>query len=123
MTQANRLSVSSVHPRKAIGRCGFTTAAPGEWNRLPPSVRSQQITLSFRSQLKTYLVRLAHPPMSGTNGVRTVPFRTPAHLKIFINFDVTNVSVITTIIIYRNVCDKFKLVKHSANEAFYSILY
>ena len=37
----NNLSLSSVHPKKAIGRRGFVMASPTEWNRLPQSVRSQ----------------------------------------------------------------------------------
>ena len=41
LTCGNQLSLSSVHPRKAIGRQGFTMASPAEWNRLPQSVRSQ----------------------------------------------------------------------------------
>ena len=41
LTHGNGLAVSSVHPRKAIGRRGFATAALLEWNRLPLSVRSQ----------------------------------------------------------------------------------
>ena len=32
------------------------------WNRLPQSVQSQQKITGFRSQLKTYLFRLAYPP-------------------------------------------------------------
>ena len=61
VTHGNRLSVSSVHPRKAKGRCGFAIAALVEWNRHPFSVRLQQNISSFRSQLKTYLYRLAYP--------------------------------------------------------------
>ena len=48
--------------KKAIGRRGFAVASPIEWNRLPQSVRSQQTITGFRSQLKTYLFRLAYPP-------------------------------------------------------------
>ena len=61
LTRGNRLSISSTHPNKHIGRCGFAVAAPAEWNKLPQTVRSQQ-TRRFRSQLKTYLFRLAYPP-------------------------------------------------------------
>ena len=61
-THGNRLSLSSVCPRKTIGRRGFTMASPTEWNRLPQSVRSQYTITGFRSQLKTYLFRLAYPP-------------------------------------------------------------
>ena len=58
----NCLSLSSVSHKKAIGRRGFAMTSPTEWNRLTQSVRSQQTITGFRSQLKTYLFRLAYPP-------------------------------------------------------------
>ena len=62
LTHGNHLSLSSVSHKKAIGRRGFAMASPTEWNRLPQSVRSQQTITGSRSQLKTYLFRLAYPP-------------------------------------------------------------
>ena len=62
LTRGNRLSISSAHPNKHIGRRGFAVAAPAEWNKLPQTVRSQQTIDGFRSQRKTYLFRLAYPP-------------------------------------------------------------
>ena len=62
LTRGNRLSISSTRPNKHIGRRGFAVAAPAEWNKLPQTVRSQQTIDGFRSQLKTYLFRLAYPP-------------------------------------------------------------
>ena len=62
LTRGNRLSLSSASHKKAIGKRGFVVASPIEWNRLPQSVRSQQTITGFRSQLKTYLFRLAYPP-------------------------------------------------------------
>ena len=62
LTQDNRLTVSSTHPKKHIGRQGFAIAAPAEWNKLPQTVRSEQTIDRFRSQLKTHLFRLAYPP-------------------------------------------------------------
>ena len=62
LTRGNRLSISSTHPNKHIGRRGFAVAAPAEWNKLPQTVRSQQTIDGFRNQLKTYLFRLAYPP-------------------------------------------------------------
>ena len=62
LTRGNRLSVSSTRPKKHIGRRGFAVAAPAVWNKLPQTVRSQQTIDCFRSQLKTYLFRLAYPP-------------------------------------------------------------
>ena len=53
LTGANRPSLSSVRPKKAIGRRGFAMASPTEWNRLPQSVQSQNTKTGFRSQLKT----------------------------------------------------------------------
>ena len=53
LTRGNRLSLSSVRPKKAIGRRGFAMASPTEWNRLPQSVRSQNTIIGFQSQLKT----------------------------------------------------------------------
>ena len=35
LTRGNRLSLSSVFHKKAIGRRGFAMASPTEWNRLP----------------------------------------------------------------------------------------
>ena len=61
LAHGNWLSLSSVRP-KAIGRWGFAMASPTEWNRLPQSVRSQNITTGFQSQLKTYLFKLSYPP-------------------------------------------------------------
>ena len=61
LTRRN-ISFFSVRSRKAICRHGFATAAPVEWNRLPLNVRSQRTISIFRSQLKTYLSRLAYPP-------------------------------------------------------------
>ena len=58
----NRLSLSSVSHKKTIGRRGFAMASPTEWNRLSQSLRSQQTITGFRSQLKTYLFKLAYPP-------------------------------------------------------------
>ena len=63
LTRGNRLSISSTHPKKHIGRRGFALAAPAEWNKLPQTVRSQQTLDGFRSQLKTYLFRLAYPSL------------------------------------------------------------
>ena len=37
LTHRNQLSLSLVHPKKAIGRQGFEMASPTEWNRLPQS--------------------------------------------------------------------------------------
>ena len=62
LTHGNRLSVSSTRPKKHIVRCGSAVPPPAEWNKLPQTVRSQQTIDGFRSQLKTYLFRLAYPP-------------------------------------------------------------
>ena len=62
LTHGDRLSISSTRPKKHIGRRGFAVAAPAEWNKLAQTVRSQQTIDGFRSQLKTYLFRLAYPP-------------------------------------------------------------
>ena len=67
LTCGNRLSLSSVSHKKAIGRRGFAMASPIEWKRLPQSVRSQQTITGFRSQLKTYLFRLAYPSHHSTS--------------------------------------------------------
>ena len=47
LTRGNRLSLSSVRPKKAIGRRGFAMASPTEWNRLPQLVRSQNTIIGF----------------------------------------------------------------------------
>ena len=59
----NCLSLSSVSHKKAIGRRCLAMASLTEWNRLPQSERLQQTITGFRSQLKTYLFRLAYPPL------------------------------------------------------------
>ena len=63
LTRGNRLSISLTCPNKHIG---FAVAAPAEWYKLPQTVRSQQTIDGFRSQLKTYLFRLAYPHLSYT---------------------------------------------------------
>ena len=62
LTHENQLSHSSVCPRKAIGRQGFATASPIEWNILSLLVQSHHTITGFQSQLKTYLFRVAYPP-------------------------------------------------------------
>ena len=72
LTCGNRLSLSSVSHKEAIGKRGFAMASPTEWNRLPQSVRSQQTITGFRSQLKTYLFRLAYPSHHSTSPWRVL---------------------------------------------------
>ena len=60
LTHGNWLSLSSVCPRKAIAGQGLQWLPP--LNRLPQLVRAQHTVTGFRSQLKTYLFRLAYPP-------------------------------------------------------------
>ena len=60
-TRGNRLAVST-RAKKQIGDRQFSVAAPRLWNSLPQAVRVQDSISSFRSQLKTYLFRLAYPP-------------------------------------------------------------
>ena len=45
---------------KAYGDRAFSTAAPRLWNQLPPELRSVTSVDQFRSQLKTYLFKLAY---------------------------------------------------------------
>ena len=47
LTRGNRLSISSDHPKKAIGRRGFAMASPTELNGLPQSVGSQNTITGF----------------------------------------------------------------------------
>ena len=61
LTHGNRLSVSSIHPKKHIGRRGFAVAASAEWNKLSQTARSQQTIDGFRSQIKMHLLRLTYP--------------------------------------------------------------
>ena len=55
LTHGIGLSVSSIHPKKATGRCGLTTAAPFERNSFSLIFKSQQAISSFRSHLITHL--------------------------------------------------------------------
>ena len=52
LPHGNRLLVSSVCPKKTIGRRGFATAALMEWNRLPFSVKSQQTVQVFEANVR-----------------------------------------------------------------------
>ena len=45
---------------KTYGDRAFSTAAPRLWNQLPPELRSVTSVDQFRSQLKTYLFKLAY---------------------------------------------------------------
>ena len=45
---------------KAYGDRAFSAAAPGLWNQLPPELRSVTSVDQFRTQLKTYLFKLAY---------------------------------------------------------------
>ena len=50
-------------PRTRLKTCGdraFSTAAPRIWNQLSPELRSVTSVDQFRSQLKTYLFKLAY---------------------------------------------------------------
>ena len=60
------VSKSNIAKLQRVRRRGFAVAAPAEWNKLPQTVRSQQTIDGFRSQLKTYLFRLAYPHLSYT---------------------------------------------------------
>ena len=45
---------------KTYGDRAFSTAAPRLWNQLPPELRSVTSVDQFRTQLKTYLFKLAY---------------------------------------------------------------
>ena len=45
---------------KAYGDTAFSAAAPRLWNQLPPELRGVTAVDQFRSQLKTYLIKLAY---------------------------------------------------------------
>ena len=45
---------------KTYGDRAFSAAAPRLWNQLPPELRSVTSVDQFRSQLKTYLFKLAY---------------------------------------------------------------
>ena len=61
LTHGNWLSLSSVHPKNTIGRCGFVMASPIVWNRLPQAVQSQNTIVGFQSQLKSTRFNLHIP--------------------------------------------------------------
>ena len=44
------------------GTRSFSVAAPTLWNSLPDSVKSARNIVSFRRNLKTYLIKIAYPP-------------------------------------------------------------
>ena len=48
LIHGNSLSNSSTRPKKHIGRCDFTVATSGQWNRLPQTVISQETINEFR---------------------------------------------------------------------------
>ena len=45
---------------KTYGDRAFSAAAPRLWNQLPPELRSVTAVDQFRTQLKTYLFKLAY---------------------------------------------------------------
>ena len=45
--------------KKSFGDRSFTVAAPTLWNALPVSLRSIKCISTFKSNLKTYLLKLA----------------------------------------------------------------
>ena len=69
LAQAARLTRSSKNfniafpvkvPRNSCGKRAFVHAAPALWNNLPVSMRSSNLLLDFRRQLRTYFFRLAY---------------------------------------------------------------
>ena len=44
------------------GTRAFSVAAPTLWNSLPDSVKSARNIVSFRRNLKTYILKIAYPP-------------------------------------------------------------
>ena len=62
LTRGNRLSISSLKPKKQSGLCSFRVGAPTEWNKLREAIRTIESISGFRKQLKTYLFRLVYPP-------------------------------------------------------------
>ena len=48
---------------RRMGMHSFAIAAPTEWNKLCQAIRTQDSINEFRQQLKTYLFRLAFPPL------------------------------------------------------------
>ena len=57
LTCGNRLSLSSVSHKKAIGRRGIAMASLTEWKRLPQSVRSQTHNNRFPKPAKDLFVQ------------------------------------------------------------------
>ena len=56
----SRLIVPSVR-RSTVGDRAFSVAGPRVWNTLPEEITTSQSLLTFRQQLKTWLLRKSYP--------------------------------------------------------------
>ncbi len=61
-TRGCRLSVPKSSSNNKAGSKAFVIAAPTEWNKLPPEIRTISSLPIFRQKLKTYLFTKAFPP-------------------------------------------------------------
>ena len=61
-TRSSDSSVLSIpYVRTSLGKRAFSVIAPRLWNSLPPDTRNSLSVSTFRSKLKTHLVKLAFP--------------------------------------------------------------
>jgi len=61
-TRGNRLTVPKSFSNNKAGSKAFKIAAPTEWNKLPPEIRTVSSLSLFRKKLKTHLFKKAYPP-------------------------------------------------------------
>ena len=59
-SSSHSLLASKSYHLKSYGLRSFSVAAPELWNSLPLSIRTTPNLLSFKSELKTYLFKLAY---------------------------------------------------------------
>ena len=53
------LTPGSAKCKVSLGDCAFQTAAPKLWNKLPGHIRNLQSLEKFKTEVKTYLFKLA----------------------------------------------------------------
>ena len=62
---SQQLSNSIPRTKLNLGKGAFSVAAPIIWNELPTTLKSCESLASFRKNLKTYLFKIAFPPLVG----------------------------------------------------------
>lgn len=60
LRQASHHQLVPRHPRRSVGRAGFSVSAPTSWNMLPSDLRQADTVAGFQRNLKTFLWHMAY---------------------------------------------------------------